>query len=217
MDATAQGLQDLRRQLETIVEMQKQMQAAGINYNQQPQEKFREGTIPPEQTPPEKSEAEFNLASVFPINTLTEPVLWLLKRRVVRKFLTYEVMRKVYKATTLFKPDLEHVAATFMDYVMSTRLQTHMGKAGHGKNLDFSRVALPAIFVEIIREDLAYMAKLQAPGNKSMEDFLKDRCNSTRRIHLLGSDYVSGATSVQEMAFRILHERLDFFHRHIVS
>ncbi len=217
MDATRRGLESLNRQMQAIVQMQAEMKAAGIPIpGKEPMEKYRASTVPPEDTPPNKSEAEFKLANVFPINTLTEPMLWLLERPVVRRFLRYEVIRKVYKATSVIKPDLELVASKFMDYVMSTRLQTHMGKSGRGRNLDFSRVALPEIFLDIIRNELAELGKIPAPGTKSLEDFIKDRCNSTRRIHLIGSDYISTAPSVQEMAFRILHERLDFFYRHQV-
>ena len=178
--------------------------------------KYRASTIPPEETPPNLSEVEFRLKRLFPINTLTQPMMWLLGRPRVRRFLYYQILRALYTKKPPSKPDYEFVAGKALDYMMSQRLQTHMGKAGGGRNLDFSRMPMPEVFIDIIANDIAPLGRMPAPGDKSLPDFLKDKCNGVRRTKVIGSNYVLDARSVQHMAFIILHERLDFFHRHRV-
>ncbi len=162
-------------------------------------------------TPPMYNEAEADVIALFPINIYTEAIDWLLKQRVVQNLIYFDVMRVVYRNHPVFKPEAEIVTSHYMDYIMSTRLMTHLAKSTtKNRKLDFSRVPCPAVFVDIVDNNMVDLGKRRVPGAKDNSAFMQHRCNSVRRTHLLNSDYVKSSPSMQQMAHSILAERVDF-------
>ena len=169
-------------------------------------------------TPPYHNDTESEIASYFPINQYTQAMNWFLKRPIVQTFLYYEVIRIAYRTHPLFKPDADFVLGVYMDYLCSTRLQTHFGKStGSGSTLDFARFPMPQVIVDIANTKLVDIGKRRVPGGKDNAELIKVRGNNMRRNHLLGSDYIRGSASVEQMAHRILTERHDFYEMHVVS
>ncbi len=169
-------------------------------------------------TPPMYNSAETDIMELFPINIYNEPMDWLLKQRIVQRFIYFDVMRLVYRSHPVFKPECDWVTARYMDYLLSQRLQTHFTKATDIKRkTDYSRVPMPKVVLEIAEVHMKDLGKRRAPGVKGLADFMKDRCNSNRRVHLLNSAHVQAAKSIQEFAWLIMAERVDFVEKHDVS
>ncbi len=168
-------------------------------------------------TPEYCNEAENNILALFPINRYTEPIDWMIRQPIVQDLIYYDVMRDVYEQKPVFKPESNFVLDSYMDKIISQRLQTHMGKATvRASKHDYSRFPMPMVFLEIAQDKLAGLGKLRAPGTKDVADFMKDRCNNGRRFHVIESDYIEGSASVQEMAHRLLSEREEFISKHKV-
>ncbi len=171
-----------------------------------------------EDTPEYVKDTETRVLNLFPINKYTEAVDWMLKQPVVQDLIYYETMRTVYRKLPVFKPESNFVIESFMDNTFSVRLQTHCGKATtRVSKADYGRFPLPMIALKIAQENLSNLGKLRVPGGKSVADFIKDRCANLRRTYLIGSDFMEGSDSVQEMAHRMLAERVDFVQNHKVS
>ncbi len=170
-----------------------------------------------EDTPDMYNDYETQLYYYFPINVYTKAMNWLLKQPIVRKFLEYETIRVVYRNHPPFKPDAEFVFGKFLDYLMTRRQQSHWCKStGRGRSQDYGRAPMPDIVVDIAEKELVDVGKRRVPGSKNVAEFVKDKCNSARRHQVLGSQYVKDSKSVQEMAYRILGERVDFMKKHEV-
>ncbi len=171
-----------------------------------------------EATPQYYNDAESELDSYFPINQYTEPMDWLLKQPIVHTFFHYEVIRRVYRKHPIFKPESDVVLSSYMDYVASTRLQTHFAKATtRVTKMDYGKFPMPMVFVKIALDQLMDLGKQRIPGTKDVATFIKDRCANTRRSHVLNSEFILESDSQQEMAHRLLAEREDFVSMHAVS
>ncbi len=169
-------------------------------------------------TPPMYNDAETQIMALFPINIYNEPMNWLLSQSIVQRFIYFDVMRLIYRSHPVFKPEADWVTARYMDYIMSQRLQTHFAKATKvRRRMDYSRVPMPMVLHDIAETHLKDLGKRRTPGAKTMANFMKDRCNSNRRVHLLNSAHVQAAKSKQEMAWLIMAERVDFVEKHDVS
>ncbi len=181
-------------------------------------EKNKKGNAARDGTPPMYNDAESKVLELFPINIYNEAIDWLLKQPVVQRLIYFDVIRLAYRNHPVFKPECDWVIARYMDYLLSQRLQTHFAKATKVKRkTDYSRVPMPKVIVDIADTHLVDLGKRRVPGSKDTADFMKGRCNTARRIHLLYSEHVLGAKSLQEMAFFIYAERVDFVAKHDVS
>ncbi len=169
-------------------------------------------------TPAYYNPAEDDLVPYFPINKYTKAMDWVMQQPVVHKFLQYETMREVYKTHPVFKPESDIVLGAYMDYVASVRLQTHFGKATtRVSKADYGRFPMPMAFLKVAQDELKTLGKQRTPYAKSVADFIKDRCNNLRRTHVIGSEFIKGTETLQEMAHRMMAERLDFVQEHAVS
>ncbi len=164
-------------------------------------------------TPDMYTDEETRTKKLFPINTYTREMDWFLRQRAVHTFIYYEVMRVAYRTYPVFKPDAEFVIAKYMDYLLSTRLQSHLakatGKRGKAK-MDYGRAPMPSIVVQIAEQELTDLGKRRVPGYREVPEVMKDRCGAARRNKVIESDHVSSATSVEVMAHRLYNERMDF-------
>ncbi len=167
--------------------------------------------------PPHVSHLEEQVFSYFPINKYTKPMHWLLKQETIREVIYIQVLKKVYKDPTLFKPDAEFVMKKYLTFLLSDRIQGHFGKAtGGGRNLDFSRCPLPMPILNLANDMLGRLHKNRPPGAKDNAEILKVKCNETRRAKLIHSDKILGCSSQEEMALLIFLERIDFYENHQV-
>ncbi len=173
-------------------------------------------TGPPGKDPP-VSQIEARVLNLFPINKYTRAIDWMLKQPVVRRLIYIKILSICYSDSVQFKPDNQYVVSTYMDTVATPRLQGHFGKAtGGGRNLDFGRCPMPMALLAIANEDLAPLAKKPVPGSMDNAEFLKERNNTVRKKTLMKSNYISQASCQEEMAMRILFERIDFYENHMV-
>ncbi len=208
MDKLRKGLTDLNALVkDVILPLKAQLEEAKAANKQRTRD----------ETPEMYNEYETQLYCYFPINIYTPAMNWLLKRPIVRRFLQYETIRTVYRNHPLFKPDAEFVFGKFLDYLMTRRLQSHWCKStGSGRSQDYGRAPMAGIVVDIAEKELVDVGKRRVPGSKDVSEFVKDKCNSARRHQVLGAQYVKDSKSVQEMAFRIYSERVDFISKHEV-
>ncbi len=171
-----------------------------------------------ESTPEYVKDTETRVLNLFPINRYTEAIDWMLQQRIVQRLIYFDTIRTVYRQLPVFKPESNFVIESFMDNTFSVRLQTHCGKATtRVSKRDYGKFPLPMVMLKIAQEDLSNLGKLRVPGGKSVADFIKDRCANLRRTYLIGSDFIEGSDSVQEMAHRMLAERVDFVQKHKVG
>ncbi len=228
MQTLKQGLLDLKVLLEAMQTFKQTGDpTAMVNIMGQPSQKSTPSLVltraaavaqPDENDPFKYSNIETKIKIYFPMNKYTKTMEWFLKQDIVREFMKFEVMRKVYEKNPPFKPDAEQVASKYIDYLLSPRMQGHFAKAtGSSALVDFGRAKLPRAILNIADEDLKGLAKGRIPGSKDNAEFIKDKCNASRRTHLLKSDYLKEATSIQDVAIRILWDRHDFFEDHLVS
>ncbi len=238
INSLAVGVQELKNQVEVLTEFQKgplaeylkqQAEASAGTQSgppsvgqprssQQRDDRSRSGSATRGHTPPYYNDVEDDLAVYFPINEYTMPMNWLLKKPIVKKFIYYEVIRRAYRTHPLFKPDAEFIIATYMDFLMTPRLQSHFGKStATGGTMDFARCPMPQVVVEIADTDLLDLGKRRVPGTGTNAEAIKTRCNNVRRMQVLGSDYIKEAESRQEVAHRLLGERVDFYNKHMVT
>ena len=169
-------------------------------------------------TPDYHNDVETQIVKYFPINKYTMAMDWFIKQPIVQDFIHYEVMRKVYRTHPVFKPESDKVLGKYMDWLVSFRLQSHFGKATTRVcPMDYGRFAMPMVMLKIAEERILNLGKLRVPGAKDVAEFLKDRCQGQCRTKVLGSDFLEGSESVQEMAHRILAERVDFIQEHQVT
>ncbi len=169
-------------------------------------------------TPEYTNEAESRVLALFPINYYSQAMEWLVQQPIVQDLIKYEVMRDVYRLLPVFKPESNTVLERFMDIVLSVRLQTHMGKpTPRSTTHDYGRFTMPMVFLQIAQDKLAGLGKLRAPGAKDVADFMKDRCTGFRRTKVLCGPFMAGSDSVQQLAHRIMNERMDFAKKHKVS
>ncbi len=206
------AVQPIRERLDAAEAQNKKLegQLASLKAKQQ---STREGT------PHMYNDTETLVQRYFPINTYTPEMDWFIQQKPVRTFLYYETMRVAYRTHPPFKPDAEFVMGKFMDALMSKRLQTHFSKATgtKKKNQDYGRVPLPAVVVDIANVELLNLGKQRIPGSKETAEFLKDRCNSARRIHVINSSTVLESKCIEEMAHKLFTERIDFVNKHEVT
>ncbi len=169
-------------------------------------------------TPEYTNEAESRVLELLPINYYSEAIDWLVRQPIVQDLIYYEVMRDVYRQLPVFKPESNVVLERFLDIVFSIRLQTHMCKpTPRATAQDYGRFTMPMVFLDLAQEKLAGLGKLRAPGTKDVADFLKDRCAGFRRTKVICSPFMAGSQSVQQLAHRILNERVDFATKHKVT
>ncbi len=165
--------------------------------------------------------SEAALMRFFPIPVYTEAINWLLKRPIVKKFFYFHICKLVYTCAPSTKADWETVMSTFMDYVVTKRLQCHMGKAkatgSSASKLQFGRFPLPQPLLKIADECLVTLHKVKVEGERDNADFFNHHCGSSKKTHLLASKYVTNSNSVQEMAQKLIWERFDFFLDHRVT
>ncbi len=166
---------------------------------------------------PPVSYNESRVLALFPINKYTKAINWLLKQESVRELIKNQMMYKIYAEPRLFKPDSEFVVKKYLDFLLSSRVQTHMGKAtGGGRNLDFSRCPLPMPVLNIADEKLGRLSKNRPPGARDNAEFLKSRCNDARTLKVHNSEWILESSCQEEMAIRIFFERIDFYENHMV-
>ncbi len=169
-------------------------------------------------TPEYHNEAESRILALFPINYYSEAMDWIVKQPIVHDLLYYEVIRDTYRLLPVFKPESNVILESFMDIALSTRLQSHMGKPTPRSTVhDYGRFTMPMVFLHIAQDKLAGLGKLRAPGTKDVADFMKDRCAGFRRTKVICGPFMAGSTSVQQLAHRIMNERVDFAKKHKVS
>ncbi len=170
---------------------------------------------------PERSynSTENKLLKLLPINRYTRAIDWLLQQKVVRDFIRYETMSRIYKGFITFKPEMDDVLTTYFDMVVSVRLQAHMGKAVSGRSplFHFGRFPLPQPLLKIAMEDLNKLSRIRAPGMRDEADFFKSKCITAKRTHINSNKYLVDAESKEEVALRLWWERLDFYRKHKVS
>ncbi len=173
----------------------------------------RASTRDRDSTPPMYTDEESRARKYFPINNYTRAMDWFLRQPAVQTLIYYEVMRVTYRTYPVFKPDAEFMIAKYMDYLMSTRLQTHLAKANGNRgraNMDFGRAPMPNVVVQIAETRLTDLAKRRVPGFREVADVMKDRCGAARRNKVIECDYVSTSSSVEVMAHRLYNERMTF-------
>ncbi len=172
-----------------------------------------------DEPPPDYSPVESQMLTLFPINIYTPAIDWLLKREAVKKFLFFQVVRRVYPDVTS-KPDWETVMQSFIDFVCSTRLQIHMGKAKaagrSSSKLHFGRFPMPQTFIRIADENMVTLHKVRVDGEKDNATYFRDKCGTLRKTHLLAAKYIVESESIQEMAQKLMWERIDFYLEHRV-
>ena len=168
--------------------------------------------------PPSVSAVEARLYTLFPIPVYTKAIDWLLKKEPVKKYIKYEVIKKIFTDAPPSKPDWESVMSIYLDWVLSVRLQAHLGKAnGNAAKLHFGRFPMPDTIITIANENISSLHRERVPGDKDYATYFRTKCNGVRRNHLMGSPYVSSSESVQEMAQKLLWERYDFYIKHKVT
>ncbi len=167
---------------------------------------------------PSYNEYETRLKKLFPINVYSRTMNWLLQQKPVQTFLQYEIMRRAYSGYPTTKPDLEHVMSKYFDYMLSNRLQSHLGKAVEGTSplFHFGRFPLPKVILDIAKKELKGLSKQPAPGMKTEIDYFKDWTTTAKRNFLNNNQWVLDADSLEQMAQRLMWERMDFFTKHKV-
>ncbi len=168
--------------------------------------------------PPFVHEAESKLLGLFPINVYTPAMDWLLQQTIVKKFLYFEVLKKVYSDLPSTKPDIKIVISEFYDYTISPRLGAHLGKStGKAAGLQFGRFPFPATLVNIAERNLASLHRERLPTTDDVSGLLRNRTNAAKRNYLTTSKYLNDSESMQVMAQRLYWERMDFYNHHRVS
>ncbi len=167
---------------------------------------------------PVYSGVESTLYNIFPINVYTKAVDWLLHKEPVKKYIFYQVMARIYTIAPPSKPDWETVMTEYLDYILSIRMQAHMGKAGGNANkLHFGRFPLPDAVMTIAKENISSLHRDRVPGDKDYATFFRTKCNGIKRNHLLNAAYVVKSESKQEMAQKLLWEKYDFYTQNKVT
>jgi hypothetical protein len=69
------------------------------------------------------TEAEARTRGLFPVNHLTDAMIWFLQQRVVGDFLRMELTWKIYRDNPVTKPDPETVLYLFLQVMASKRFQ----------------------------------------------------------------------------------------------
>ncbi len=170
---------------------------------------------------PAYNEAESRLRSCFPIVVYTEAMDWLLRQEMVKKYLRFETIRLCYTGLPKSKSDWETVASKFFDFVVSIRMQCHLGKAtnkpGSGPAMDFGRFPLPQPIIDVATERLGSLHRVKIDGDSTYAQLFKGKCVGYKRTQLLASPHMIDAESIQLMAQRFFWERIDFFRLNKVS
>ncbi len=168
--------------------------------------------------PPTVTGVEAVLYTLFPIPVYTRAIDWLLKKEPVKKYIYYQVLKKLYTDPLPSKPDWETVMTEYLDFMLTFRVQSHLGKAGgNAAKLHFSRFPLPDIVLQIAVDNISSMHRERVPGDKDYASFFRDKCNGIKRNHLYASPWVVASSSKQEMAQKLLWEKYDFYIRHRVT
>ncbi len=208
------GFGELKQFVQQLAE-QKGKSTSGVTTSQAPSTKAK--TMTRDDTPEYVNDAESSVLALFPINYYSKAIDWLIRQPIVHDLIYYEVMRIAYRKLPVFKPDSNQILEAFMDAILSVRLQTHMGKpTPRATNHDYGRFTMPMVFLRIAQDKLAGLGRLRAPGVKDVADFLKDRCAGYRRTKVICGPFMAGSESVQQLAHRILNERVDFAQKHKV-
>lgn len=164
------------------------------------------------------TEPEHELLKIFPINTYTREVGWLLVQKPVQEFIRYAVMKQLYGNAPTHRPDPEIVTYRFCDFVFSKRFLAHCAKpTGQGRRRDHGRCKFPLIVYNILMANVANLGNAPLPGLRLHDEIVKDKCNTLVKNNIKASPYVLGSSSIEQMAHRLFHERVTFYENHKVK
>ncbi len=160
----------------------------------------------------EVNAAELKLGAYFPINSYTKDVKWLLEQPIVQEYLEHKVMAELYKGYPKVKASPEDTVYAFMDEVFTERFQCHCGMPNSNvSNYQFGRFPFPSLVFDIFQRRIMKLGRPTAEGARSHADIIKDKCYTDHRMKITTGSYVKSAESLEEMAFRLYWERIQFY------
>ncbi len=166
-----------------------------------------------------RSSGEARLKKYFPINVLTEPMMWLLRQKPVRQYIKHELIRILYGSSPSGRPDTEETIYEFMVFLFSPRFLSHCAKVtANTKTVDFGRFPFPKVAFNLFEKEIAELGNPPLKGMRDATEIARDKCNSIKKTVVYKSRHFrKGNAAIELIALRFYWERMDFFEKHKVT